>query len=77
MLKQNNISQPNIDKIINITHKHQTTNYFSYDNKYYIQSEGQTMGSVISSFPVKIFILHNEQAHILNRINNKYSHKII
>ncbi|KAJ4436486.1 hypothetical protein ANN_16517 [Periplaneta americana] len=49
-------------------------NYFTYNNKYYTQTEGLPMGSPISSILVEIFLHHIEQTYILNKDNNKQHH---
>ena len=73
---RNNTPDKLINKITETLNIITKQNYFTYNNKYYTQNHGLTMGSPISSILAEVFLQHLEKTKILTN-NDRHSHKIL
>ena len=62
-----------VNEIINLTKVILEQNYFTFDNKYYLQQDGLAMGSPLSSILAEIYLNHIENNEILSPKNKHYN----
>ena len=60
LLSKATLNHEIVDEIINLTKVILELNYFTFDNKYYLQRDGLAMGSPLSSILAEIYLNHIE-----------------
>jgi len=65
-----------INELINLVRVVAKQNYFQFNGKYFIQTEGLAMGSPLSSILAELYLNEFERKYIMNE-NNKYRQNII
>lgn len=71
-----NLTVDTINELVSMLEIVLKQNYFQFNNKYYIQQQGLTMGSPLSSFLSEIYLNHIENTHILSD-NNHHAKNIL
>ena len=60
LLSKSTLNHETVDELINLTKVILEQNYFTFDNKYYLQRDGLAMGSPLSGILVEIYLNHIE-----------------
>ena len=72
LLSKSTLNHETVDELINLTKVILEQNYFTFDNKYYLQRDGLAMGSPLSGILAEIYLNHIETNEILSTKNKHY-----